>query len=271
MTAPAAPTQQRCPQGTQTAIGARCFHNAYVGSVDVVWTSPRGEYAIRGQSYGSAIQDGPTRQLPDGTLVGSGDVGAGGTLRLSKQGGEHLLLDGTVGAHSRELDFNDLGFMQRQNHLHAGAYVEYRTLEPWFWFNETHTSALVYGENDLEGLALGRGLLLMEHLVSQNAWTLTLGGYATATRFDDREIGDGTALERSALQGLVQAVSTDTRRSLVLSAQVVEEQVENGRNFGAQVGVRGIRCRRRSFSSCRATRTPSVSPAMPVQGRNRPI
>jgi hypothetical protein len=233
----AQPAQQRCPQGELTAAGERCFHDAYVGSMDFVWTSPSGEYAIRGQGYGSAIEDGPTRQLPDGTSIGPGDLGAGGTLRLSKQGGEHVLLDGTVAASSRKLDFNDLGFLGRQNDARAGAYAEYRTLEPWFVFVETHTSALAYGSNNLDGLALSRGVLLMENLVLESRWVLTLGGYANAAHFDDREVGDGTALQRAALFGAVQSLSTDTRSALVLSAQVAEERLANAQNWSAQVGM----------------------------------
>jgi hypothetical protein len=230
-------TQQRCPQGELTAIGARCFHDAYVASMDFVWTSASGEYAIRGQGYGSAIEDGPTRKLPDGTSIGPGDLGTGGTLRLSKQGGEHVLLDGTVAASNRKLDFNDLGFLARQNDARAGAYAEYRTLDPWLAFIETHTSALVYGSNNLNGLALSRGVLVMESLVFESRWMLTLGGYANAAHFDDREVGDGTALERAALLGAVESVSTDSRRSLVLSAQVSEERFANGGNWSAQVGM----------------------------------
>lgn len=88
--------------------------------------------------------------------------------------------------------------MTRQNDGNLGVYAELRTLEPWWVFRETHTSALGYAANDLHGLNLGRGLMPMEHLVVANGWTLTSGGDGTRARFDDREIGDGTALERTA-------------------------------------------------------------------------
>jgi hypothetical protein len=231
------PTTQRCPGRELTNIGDRCFHDAYVGSTDVVWRSPSGEYAIRGQGFGSAMEHGPTRMLPDGTLIGPGDVGVGGVLRLSKAGGEHWVLDGTVAARSRTLDFNDLGFMDRQNYARAAAYAEYRTLTPSYGLMETHTWALGYGTNNLDGLALERGLMLMENVVLASRWTLALGGYATAQHFDEREVGDGTALERDALFGSVQAVSTDPRLPFVFSAQGSEEVLADGNNFSAQVGV----------------------------------
>lgn len=231
------PSKQRCPQGELTEVGERCFHDAYVGSIDLVWTSPTGEYALRGQGYGSAIEHGPVRELSDGTYVGSGDLGSGGTLRLSKQGGDHWLLDGTVTAHSRSLDFNDLGLMDRQNVARAGAYAEYRTLDPWLALRETHTSALAYGVNNLDGLQLARGVLLMEHLVFDTWWTLTFGGYANGRYFDDREVGDGTALERAAMLGTFQAITSDSRKPVVVSAQIAEEGLIGGANFNAQLGV----------------------------------
>jgi hypothetical protein len=232
-----APVTQRCPLGEIAPIDERCFHDAYVGSVDLVWRSPSGDYALRAQGYGSAIEGGPLRTLPDGTAIGAGDLGTGGTVRLSKQGGEHWLLDGTIAVQSRRLDFNDLGFMDRQNYVRGGAYVEYRTLEPWWALMETHTSAMAYAANNLDGLALGRGLVLMEDLVLDSRWTLSLAPYVAAPHFDDREVGDGTALERAALLGAVQAVSTDPRRSFVVSAQLAEERLENGTNFNAQLGI----------------------------------
>lgn len=231
------PTTQRCPGGELAPIGRRCFHDAYLGSADLVWRSPSGDYAIRGQGFGTAIVNGPTRELPDGTLVSSGSTGAGGILRLSKAGGEHWLVDGTFAARSRELDFNDLGYMDRQNYLRGGAYLEYRTLEPALGLMETHTSGLAYGTNNLEGLALDRGVFLSESVILENRWTLTLGGYATATRYDDREVGDGTALERAGMLASVQTIMSDTRRPLVVWAQATEESLADGGNFYGQAAM----------------------------------
>lgn len=225
---------QRCPLGEVQPRDRRCFHDAYVGSLDLLWRSSSGEYALRAQGYASAIENGPTRVLADGTRVGSGDIGAGGSVRLSKQGG-HWVVDGSFSSHGRKLDFNDLGFMDRQNYLRGGVYLEYRTLDPWFIALETHTAALVYGENNLDGLSLGRGALLLESIVLDNRWTITLGGYVTATRFDDRELGDGTALERSSMVGSVQAISSDPRSPFVLGAQLAEERVRSGGNLAAQL------------------------------------
>jgi hypothetical protein len=231
------PTTQRCPDRTLTSFGQRCFHDAYLGSADFVWRSPSGEYALRGQGFATTIYNGPTRELPDGTLVASGSTGSGGVLRLSKEGGEHLILDGTFAARSRELDFNDLGYMDRQNYLRGGAYIEYRTFEPALGFLETHTSVLGYGTNNLDGLPLDRGALFTESAVTDGRWTLTLGAYGGADRFDDREVGDGTALERSGVLGFTQTLMSDTRSPFILWAQAVEETMPVGGNFYGQAAV----------------------------------
>ncbi|HKP58882.1 MAG TPA: DUF5916 domain-containing protein [Polyangiales bacterium] len=228
---------QHCPSGLVTTMEDRCFHDAFVGSLDLTWRSPSGDYAIRSQGYASTMARGPVRPLPDGTLIGPGDGGAGGLLRLSKQGGDHWILDGTVAAHSRKLDFNDLGYMDRQNFVRGGAYVEYRTLEPWAFLLETHSSLLAYAENNLDGLSLGRGFMFLEHVVLDGYWTVTLGAYGSAARFDDREVGDGTALERASMLGAVQSISTDPRAALVLSAEVAEERLDNGANVYAELAL----------------------------------
>ena len=227
--------RQRCPDGVRQRLGRRCFHDAYVGSLDLAWRSPGGDYALRAQGYASAIANGPTRVLPDGTEIGAGDLGAGGSLRLSKQGGEHWLFDASGSAHSRKLDFNDLGFMDRQNVARAGAYAEYRTLEPWWVMLETHSAVLAYGENNLDGLALGRGALLMESLVLESGWTVTVGGHGMTARYDDREVYDGSALERAALLGVFQSIATDPRLPLMLELRLAAERPENGANYSAQL------------------------------------
>jgi hypothetical protein len=226
-----------CPEGGRVTLVDRCFHDAYLLSADFAWRSQGGDYALRGQGYGSAIVNGPARGLLDGTRIESGDLGAGGALRFSKEGGGAFLADATIAAHSRTLDFNDLGFMDRQNTLRGGAYFEYRTLEPWTWFRETHTSALLYAENNWSSVALGRGAMLLEHLVLESHWTLTVGGYANLLHYDDREVGDGTALERSRLFGTVQAISSDPTQAWVVTAQLAEEVLSEAINYNGQLGL----------------------------------
>jgi hypothetical protein len=226
-----------CPEGERVALVDRCFHDAYVLSADFAWRSQGGDYALRGQGYGSAIANGPARVFADGTRIQSGDIGTGGALRFSKQGGGAVLVDATVAANSRALDFNDLGFMDRQNTLRGGAYLEYRTLEPWSLFRETHTSALAYAENNWSAVSLGRGAMVLEHLVFDSQWTLTVGAYGNLSHYDDREVGDGTALERSGLFGTVQSISTDPAQRWVLSAQLSEEVLSEALNYNGQVGL----------------------------------
>ena len=52
---------------------------------------------------------------PDGTLIGSGAAAPGGWLRVAKEGGKHLTWSAEYTGAGRQLNYNDLGYMQRQN------------------------------------------------------------------------------------------------------------------------------------------------------------
>jgi hypothetical protein len=109
-----APKLQLCPSGDEVPLGRRCYHDGYVGGVDARWKSPSGDYVASGQIVGSLIQNGPPRTLLDGTVVKSGDIAPAGQLRLAKEGGAfrgELFYQG----HGRKVDYNDLGFMRRQD------------------------------------------------------------------------------------------------------------------------------------------------------------
>src|SRR5262249_17493527 len=59
---------QLCPDGSITAAGARCFHDAYAAGLDGSWRSSSGAYVVSGQAFATLIENGPPRSLPDGTV-----------------------------------------------------------------------------------------------------------------------------------------------------------------------------------------------------------
>ena len=67
---------------------------------------------------------------PDGTLIGAGATAPGGWLRVAKEGGKHFIWSAEYTGAGRQLNYNDLGFMQRQNLQTFEASVGWRTLEP---------------------------------------------------------------------------------------------------------------------------------------------
>ncbi len=189
--------------------GARCFHDAYVGGVDA--RLRQGDWVTSGQVVATMIQRGPARQLVDGTVVNPGDVAPAAEFSFGKEGGKNIVTWTFFGNAAKKVDFDDLGFMWRQNVRYAGTGVEYRTLDSWWHTLETHTGFESFGFDNVDGLRLGRDASTYSEWKLTSFWTARLAGGARSQRFDDREVGDGTALERDA-QGYTRLrVQTDPR------------------------------------------------------------
>jgi hypothetical protein len=208
------------------AAGGRCFHDAYVAGIDA--RMRRGDWVTTGQVVASAIERGPPRPQPDGTVIGAGDVAPATDFYVGKEGGEHVTTYAWYGNAGRKLDFNDLGFMWRQNVRYAGGGVEYRTLEPWWTTLETHTTLDVNGADNLSGLRLGREAYLGESWKFRGFWTVGLSVGYRAPRFDDREVGDGTALERGRMATFRARVNGDPRGRVVVNGTATWIAVEAG-------------------------------------------
>jgi hypothetical protein len=219
---------QLCPDGTQVAPGQRCFHDAYVGGVDARFRSPSGDYSASGQAIATLIQSGPARTLQDGTVVRSRDVGPAVLARLAKDGGKHISAYAEYAMHGRTTDYNDLGYMARQN-LHRGeANVELHSLDPWGPTLETRASLLYREHDNLDGLNLTRNIALATFTRFTNFWGVFAEAHYFAPHFDDREMGDGAALERPGLFGFELFFSTDSRKLLTGEVWTQTHFLENG-------------------------------------------
>ncbi len=207
---------QRCPNGATLQVGSRCFHDSYAAGLDGVWRSPGGTYVASGQGIVTSIQGGPPRTMPDGTIIEAGDTAASGRLYLAKEGGQWL---GSVEVEGigRRVDFNDLGFLQRQNQLRFIPYLAYRSLAPFWEIAEIQGHAYASARNNLDGQALLRGYYVGGEVRFKNFWTVALDLYRYSSRFEDREVGDGTTIQRPSATGLDVVLSTDPRRDLYAS------------------------------------------------------
>ncbi|MFO0755658.1 MAG: DUF5916 domain-containing protein [Byssovorax sp.] len=203
---------QLCPSGDVVTAGERCFHDAYVAGVDARWRSKSGDYTVSGQAIASLIEKGPDRTLRDGTVIKSGDIGPGMQVQAAKEGGGNWVGNLIYEGYGRTLDYNDLGFMQRQNlHRFYGS-VEYRTVKPWASTLETHTG-VEYGERDnLDFQNQSRSLGLFEFTKFKNFWSIFAYLNWRPAHFDDREMGDGAALERAASYAFEIYGQTDPRK-----------------------------------------------------------
>jgi len=184
-----------CPGGEEVPVGGRCFRDAYVGGVDARWRSSSGDYAAHGQVAASSIQGGPPRSKADGTVIAAGDASPGGSLRVAKEGGSWLW-ELKYAGHGRKLDYNDLGYLRRQNEQSVYAAVKLRTQEPWWETLETTTILGFFEADTLDLLNLEREVFTESTWELQSFWYVgAFAGYALP-HFDDREVGDGAALER---------------------------------------------------------------------------
>lgn len=219
-----------CGTGGALPVAGRCFHDAYAGAVDGLARFGSGHYTAAGQLTGTQIHGGPTRTLADGTQLGSGDRGVGGWARVAKEGGENLIWALEYAGQGRRIDYNDVGYMARQN-LHEGkAGIEYRTLKPGKIALETHTRLELSSRRNLSGLNLGHSAYGEHNLTFHNFWRVEVGAGGSPARFDDRELGDrgglvaggSAALERAGYVFGHLGVQSDIRRRATgeLSADV---------------------------------------------------
>ena len=185
-----------------------------MGGLDGLWRSPSGAYVVNGAFIESYIRGGPIVMQPDGTLIGSGAAAPGGWLRVAKEGGKHLTWSAEYTGAGRELNYDDLGYMQRQNIETLQATVGWRTLEPGKHTVDTTSTLVVSDSRNMAWLDLGQAYELNTRLHLLDFSSVFLAADFAPARFDDREVGDGTALERAGYVGGKLEYDSDPRRAV---------------------------------------------------------
>jgi hypothetical protein len=228
---------QLCPSGTLTAPFHRCFANAYVGAVDWRWRSPSGDYVTGGQAAVSVLSEGPPRAIRDGTVIHPGDHGSAVAAYVNKEGGQHWVGDLVGEFKNREFDVSDLGYQQRANNYRWRLDLEYRELEKWWWLLESHAKFEYFGRYNLDGLDIGSGYQVNVSGKLTNFWTFFSELHYRPRWFDDREVGDGTALERAGLLGYELELSTDPTSRVSFQMETQTQLLSNGFRFSGSFGV----------------------------------
>jgi hypothetical protein len=222
------PTMQVCPAAVTTAAGGRCFHDAYLAGADARWRSPAAEYVVSGAFVQSYIAKGVIAAEPDGTMIGPGATAPGGWLRIAKEGGKHVIWSAEYSGLGRKLQYNDVGYMARQN-LHAyKASFGWRTLEAGAHTIETTSTIDAAGNWNFDGLDLGQLYSLTTRLRLRNFSSVFLAADAGPARYDDREVGDGTALERAGYLGGRIELGTDPRGSFAATLTNQSQLIAGG-------------------------------------------
>jgi Domain of unknown function (DUF5916) len=214
-----------------------CFNDAYVGAIDWRWRAPGGDYVTGGQFASSILGKGPPRPVADGTVERPGDVGWAVQAYIAREGGRHWVGSLRADIESARFEINDLGYDARANLVSGSANVEYRELAPWGPFLENHEAVFARPTFSQTGLALGTALNVASFGRFKNRWEYWLDAHHLTTRFDDREVGDGTALERPSSTGTEMFIATDATRRLALDVDQVTELVAAGFNMAGSAGL----------------------------------
>lgn len=202
-----------CFNGSVVAPMSRCGHDAYTGGIDAAWRSKEGTWTASGQVAGSRIEGGPPINRADGTVVKPGDGGVGTELRVAKEGGTYRG-ELSYSGYSRRFLIDDLGYLDRANVQRLELDLEGYSAHAHGPMAETRSRIEIYGRRNLDGLVLPSGYQANISGTGKGLWEAFMELHWRPHYFDDRELGDGRALERSGRLGLELAVHSDPHRAL---------------------------------------------------------
>jgi hypothetical protein len=189
---------------------------AHVGAADFTAFSSSRTYSLSAQLAGSLLSGGPHTVVRDGTVIDPGATGVGFTS-IARKNGEGF--DGAVAADylSPRFSTNDLGFMPRANLARAMAYVGYNDPHPAGWRQRWNMNVAAREVRDAAlGVTLHRAIGPEFSLLFRNYWGISAGVSREGRAADDRELRDGTPLERQPAWVTYGSVGSDSRRPVSL-------------------------------------------------------
>ena len=192
---------------------------AQVGVVDASAFDSERDFTADLQLAGSVLGGNVDEVRLDGTQLRAGSSGWAASARFARNGGN---LIGSVNADVLTPSFSveDLGFMDRANLVRISSSVAVLGLRKTEAWRRASLSLRGVAQRDFAGVLDRAELSLDGSMLLHSYWTLrmrTLAGLPTA---DDRELGDGTPLERRSRFGASIGVSSDARRPVFLDANV---------------------------------------------------
>ena len=228
-----------CMDGSVVAVGDRCGHDSLAGGIDGAWRSEDGTWVAGGQVAGSERYGGPPQALRDGTVIGAGDGGIGTSLRVAKEGGT-LRGDVTYDGYSRRFMIDDLGYLSRANVHRFEVDLEAFTAKEHGPMLESRSRIELYWRRNLDGLVLPSGYQWNVSGTVQGMWEMFAELHWRPNYFDDRELGDGRALQRGGRLGLELSVHSDPRRSVVGGLSATLQSVSAGGYYevGSSLAIR---------------------------------
>jgi hypothetical protein len=188
--------------------------HAHVGEGDLTIFSRDRSTELNAQALGSVLTGNTPQTLRDGTYLGSTASGGAFSAKL-KHVEEYWFADVNGDYLTPRFSVDTLGFMNRANLARAMGYVGLQAPHPnGFWQNaqlllagrEVHDSTL--------DLRLDRDLIVEAWMNTPSGWFLDTGTLLGAPYVDDRELLDGTPLERQGYVAWYGAINSDSRKPL---------------------------------------------------------
>lgn len=201
------------PMFTSPGGGLERRH-AHVGEGDVIVYTADRAWDLTAQALGSVLTLNEPNTLRDGTYTGPTSSGWAGSLRihnLQEYFTSALMLDYL----SPEFTVNDLGFMPRANLARAVGYVSLRDPHPRpYW----QSAQAFLGVREVRDARLrnpfNREFFIEGQVNTKSFWFIDMGIEPFAPVVDDRELADGTPIERQATASFYGFISTDSRKPL---------------------------------------------------------
>jgi hypothetical protein len=226
-----------CPVSAQPAGGdGRCSNDAYLAATDGRWRSRSGNYTVAWQAAAMTLRNGPLRLQADGIPTVPGHASGSGALIVAKDGGAPWQWSVSQYLSGRELDFNDLGYLERKNDYQLYSWLGYRTFTPVLHTIESRAQLGVNLRRALDGLNLWNEIKLSHAATWESFWGTYVELHLRGAYYEDRELGtggDGTALQRPAAAGVYTDIWTDSRRRLQLGLAGDIDKREGGWHFDA--------------------------------------
>ncbi len=209
------------PLATDATFGLERRH-AHVGGADFTLFNSDRSWNFTGQALGSLLTGNTPGTLLDGTYLGLTQSGYGASARLAHET-EHTVFAINGDLLSKTFTVNDLGFMQRANLARAMGYFALRDPHPSSWWQNIQ---LLLGGREIRNAGLDytleRDAMLELNFTTNDFWFVDTGLIGQLPYLDDRELHDGTPLERQKSASVYGFISTDSRKRLQLQLSFTE-------------------------------------------------
>jgi hypothetical protein len=127
------------------------------------------------------------------------------------------VFDVSVEADGRRFDLDDAGYLERANFIHTDGSAGWKDTTPGKLVRESTTLLEFFYWRNWRGERVNGGYQVNTQVLFANYWQMFTELHWRPAHFDDREVGDGTALQRAGRLGWELAIETDPRERVTAS------------------------------------------------------